>query len=132
MVIDSSALVAIMLGEPSRAALITEVVRGETVIAAPSLLETHMVLKMHFGDATGSQISQTLREFDIQVVEFTPDQAVVATRAFDEFGKGRHPASLNFGDCIAYALAKTTHQRLLFVGQDFSQTDVRPALVLTD
>lgn len=130
MVIDSSALVAIMLGEPSRAALITEVVRGETVIAAPSLLETHMVLKKHFGDATADQIGRALDEFGIQVVEFTPEQAVVAARAFDQYGEGRHPASLNFGDCIAYALAKSTHQRLLFVGQDFAQTDVRPALIM--
>jgi len=131
MVIDSSALVAIMLGEPSRAALITEVVRGETVIAAPSLLETHMVLKKHFGDATADQIGMALVAFGIQVVQFTPEQAGVAARAFDQYGKGRHPASLNFGDCIAYALAKSTHQRLLFVGQDFAQTDVRPALIFT-
>jgi ribonuclease VapC len=130
MVIDSSALVAIMLGEPSRAALITEVVRGETVIAAPSLLETHMVLKKHFGDVTGAQIDQALHEFGIKVVNFTPEHAVVAARAFEEYGKGRHPASLNFGDCIAYALAKSTRQRLLFVGQDFALTDVRSALIL--
>lgn len=130
MVIDSSALVAIMLGEPSREALITEVVRGETVIAAPSLVESHMVLKKHFGDSTADQIGRALDEFGIQVVEFTPEHAVFAARAFDEYGKGRHPASLNFGDCIAYALAKCTHQRLLFVGQDFAQTDVRPALIM--
>lgn len=132
MVIDTSALVAILLGEPQRALLLTEIVRQETVIAAPSLLETHMVMKKHRGEATETEIADALNQFGILVVEFTPEHARVATRAFDQYGKGRHPAGLNFGDCIAYALAKSMRQKLLFVGEDFLQTDVRPALVLAE
>lgn len=128
MVIDTSALVAILLGEPQRASLLAEVVRGETVIAAPSLLETYMVMKKHLGDETETQILRALSEFGIQVEEFTPEHALAAARAFDQYGKGQHPASLNFGDCISFALARTRHQRLLFVGEDFLLTDVRAAL----
>lgn len=130
MVVDTSALVAVLLEEPLADTIGPLLLGASPIIAAPNYLEAHMVLSKHYGVRTGAILQARLAQLGIKVVEFTPEHAVVAAQAFEEFGKGRHPASLNFGDCIAYALAKTTHQRLLFVGQDFSQTDVRPALIL--
>lgn len=131
MILDASALVAILIEEPSKERLIAEVLDNETFISAPTLLETYMVLKKYLGDATESELARTLNELGVRVVDFTAEQAVFAARAFDQYGKGRHPAALNFGDCIAYAVAKSSNQKLLFVGSDFSQTDVSPALTLS-
>ncbi|MFZ4507783.1 MAG: type II toxin-antitoxin system VapC family toxin [Fimbriimonas sp.] len=128
MVIDTSAVVAILLREPTRADLLAKVVTNTTSIAAPSVLETYMVMRRHLGASTESTILAELERWRITIVDFTPEHAIEATRAFDQFGKGRHPAGLNFGDCIAYALAKVSHQTLLFVGDDFRLTDIRPAL----
>ncbi|CAN1492607.1 vapC tRNA(fMet)-specific endonuclease VapC [Fimbriimonadaceae bacterium] len=130
MVVDTSALVAVLLEEPLADTIGPLLLGSAPIIAAPNYLEAHMVLAKHYGVRTADILQQRLAQLGITVVEFTPEQAVVAARAFDQYGKGRHPASLNFGDCIAYALAKSTHQRLLFVGQDFAQTDVRAALMM--
>jgi ribonuclease VapC len=128
MILDASALVAILMEEPSKERLIAEVLDNETFISAPTLLETYMVLKKYLGDATESELTRVLHHLGVEVVDFTADQVALAARAFDSYGKGRHPAALNFGDCIAYAVAKSTSQKLLFVGNDFGQTDVSPAL----
>ncbi len=131
MILDASAMVAILMEEPSKERLIAEVLDNETFISAPTLLETYMVLKKYLGDATELELARTLNELGVRVVDFTAEQAMFAARAFDRYGKGRHPAALNFGDCIAYAVAKSTNQKLLFLGNDFSQTDVSSALTLS-
>ena len=127
MVVDTSALVAILLNEPLADALGPIVLANDAVIAAPNYLEAHMVLKKHFGERTDFVLESRCRDLDVRVVEYTPEHALAAARAFDTYGKGRHPAGLNFGDCIAYAVAEVMHQTLLYVGDDFSLTDIRPA-----
>lgn len=124
MVLETSAFVAILQFEPERAALLGKLVPSGAIMAAPSALEAHMVLRKHYGDRTADVIRGKLVELGIAVVPFAPEHVEEATRAFDRYGKGRHPAGLNFGDCIAYALAKVSGRPLLFVGDDFSKTDV--------
>ncbi len=125
MVIDSSALVAIMRAEPERVSFLRAIERATVrKIAAPTLLETSMVL-------VGRQVPEILLELDallrasaIELVPFTPAHALAAREAFLRYGKGRHHAALNFGDCITYATAKLAAMPLLFKGGDFALTDV--------
>lgn len=129
MVIDSSALIAIVTGEPERRAFIEAVAAADTrLVAAPTVLETSIVLLSRAGEAR----LQDLRDFStraaVETVTFGPEHVELALDAFRRFGKGRHPAGLNFGDCFAYALAKATGEPLLFKGDDFSRTDVKRAL----
>ena len=128
MVIDTSAILGILLAEAdaSRYAQAIEAA-PERKMSAASLLEAAIVIDNR-GDALAS------REFDlfisragIEVEPVTFEQVRIARAAYRDFGKGRHPAGLNFGDCFAYALAKTLDQPLLFKGADFAMTDVRIA-----
>lgn len=127
MIVDTSALIAIILLEPEADLLGPKILSGAASMAAPNLLEAHMVLRKHHGDRTAEVLDREIRDLGIQVVPFLPEHAKAATQAFDRYGKGHHPAGLNFGDCIAYGLAKTSGQPLLFVGNDFSKTDVKVA-----
>lgn len=127
MIVETSALVAVILLEPSADVLGPKILATKAVMAAPSCLEAYMVLKKHLGEATERILGEHLRDLGIEVVAFGPEHLVEATRAFDRFGKGNHPAKLNFGDCIAYALAQVSGEPLLFVGDDFAKTDVRAA-----
>lgn len=86
-----------------------------------------MVIRPPLGEQAQEILELKLRELDINIVPFTPEHATEATRAFDRFGKGNHPAKPNFGDCVAYALAKVSGQARPFVGDDFAKTDVRAA-----
>ena len=128
MVIDSSALVAIALDEPERLpfslAIASDPVR---LVSAPTLLEATMVLISRRGDAASDELRVFVQRLEIGVEPFTAPQLDVAAQAFRRFGKGRHPAGLNFGDCIAYALAKATGEPLLYKGDDFSRTDIKSA-----
>jgi len=126
MVGDTSALVAILLNEPLSDTLGPIIFGNDAVMAAPNFLEACMVLKKHYGDQTGFLLDQRSKDLEIRVVEFTAEHAFAATRAFDTYGKCRHPAGINLGDYIAYGLAKVTHQPLLYVGDEFSLTDIRP------
>ena len=128
MVVDTSALVAIILGEPQAEQFGALVMESEAVISAPNVLEAHKVLKKYFGDDTHRIIASYLSKLNIGILPFGEQHATEATRAFDRFGKGRHPAALNFGDCMAYALAKVSGQPLLFAGADFAGTDIPAAL----
>ena len=127
LIIDTSAFVSVILLEPGSDVLGPQMLATRAFMAAPSVLEAHMVLKKHLGEDTSRILREKIREFDIEVVPFTPEHTNEAARAFDRFGKGRHPAGLNFGDCVSYALAQVSGQALLFVGDDFSKTDVRIA-----
>jgi ribonuclease VapC len=125
MVIDTSALLAILNNEPERRSFNEAIEAAESVsLSAATFVETSIVIEARFGAEGARDLDHFLSLSSIQVREVDADQAYVARRAFTEFGKGRHPAGLNFGDCFSYALAKVRGERLLFKGSDFSQTDV--------
>ena len=130
IVCDSSPLVAIFLGENDADSYIAAMSKSDNiVIGAPNKLEVSMVMGGRFGLAGINEVQLFLEINNIKVLSWTDELANTAARAFLRFGKGRnHPAKLNFGDCMAYALAKSLNAPLLFKGKDFAQTDVRSAL----
>lgn len=127
MIIDSSAICAILLEEP-------EGPRFEDVLAdadilrmsAFNLFETAIVMESRAGPLGADRLDALIEEVSIEIVPVTPEQVTVARHAWREFG-GNHPAALNLGDCLAYALAEMTGEPLLYKGQDFPHTDIRPA-----
>lgn len=128
MVVDTSALLAILNDEPERRTFNEAIEAAESVsLSAATLVETSIVIEARFGAEGVRDLDHFLGLAAIKVREVDADQAFVARRAFTEFGKGRHPAGLNFGDCFSYALAKVRGERLLFKGNDFAQTDVESA-----
>ena len=125
MVIDTSALLAALLQEPDagHGALALEASLS-SMLSAASLLEASIVIESRKGEAGGREVDLLIYRGGIEVVGVDQDQAETARAAWRRFGKGRHPAGLNYGDCFAYALAKSRHLPLLFRGDDFSQTDI--------
>lgn len=125
MTIDTSAILAILFDEPERAALVDMIESdAERVMSAVSVLEAAMVLEGRGGDDRGTDLDLFLKRASIKIVPFDQEQLTLARRAFRRFGKGRHRAGLNFGDCAAYALAQCSGEPLLFKGDDFAATDV--------
>lgn len=125
MTIDTSAILAILFDEPERAALVDMIESdAERVMSAVSVLEAAMVLEGRGGDDRGTDLDLFLKRASIKIVPFDQEQLTLARRAFRRFGKGRHRAGLNFGDCAAYALAQWSGEPLLFKGDDFAATDV--------
>jgi ribonuclease VapC len=130
MVIDSSALVAVLLGEPETERLTTALAADPVrCISALSVLETSIVLYRRKGAEAVAELDALLADLSIEIVPFDALQARAARVAYERFGKGLHPASLNLGDCCSYALASIRKQPLLYKGDDFPQTDL-PAVVL--
>lgn len=128
MIVDPSALVAILLEEPEGHRLDEAILDADRCsISAASLLEVSMVLFSRRGTMAWADLDLQIYRFGIQIVPFTESQALIAREAFRRYGKGRHPAGLNFGDCISYALARETGEELLFKGVDFGLTDVAVA-----
>jgi ribonuclease VapC len=128
MIVDASALVAILLEEPEGHLLDRAILAAETrSMSAASLLEASMVVSSRKGEAALVDLDLQIYRFGIRVVSFTESQARIAREAFRRYGKGRHPAQLNFGGCMSYALAKETGEELLFKGADFGQTDIAVA-----
>ena len=129
MVVDTSALVAVLLGESDAGrfarALADAPVR---LLSAVSRVELSFVIEGRKGETGRADVDLLLRDGGFDIVSVTPQQAEIAVDAFRRFGRGRHPASLNIGDCFSYALAAATDHTLLFKGGDFSRTDIRPAL----
>ncbi len=129
MVIDSSAFVAIILGEPERLpfsqAIVSQPVR---LASAATLLETTMVVLGRKGESGVAELQAFIQSTSIETAPFTAAHLDSAVDAFRRFGKGRHAAGLNFGDCFSYALAKATGEPLLFKGEDFALTDVKRAV----
>ncbi len=125
MIIDTSAIVAILAGE-SEAAYFAQLIESDACprVGAPTLLEATLVLTRWFGDGAAATLDAFVRESGAEIVPFDLPQLRLAQAAYSRFGKGRHPASLNFGDCMSYALAQACGEQLLFKGQDFTQTDV--------
>ena len=125
MVIDSSALVAIFLGESDRQLLLDLIMAAETrLISAASVVEAGIVLETRRGEEAGREFDLFLIRVNIEIVPVDAEQSDLARSAWRHYGKGRHPAGLNFGDCFAYALAKSHGQTLLAKGDDFAQTDI--------
>jgi ribonuclease VapC len=125
MVLDTSAIVAVVLKEPGHERLAMLIDQAEEVlVAAPSVLEAGMVLSSRMRQDARPIIEVLLRQVRATVVPFEHDHAWAATGAFLRFGRGRHIAALNFGDCITYALASLTGQPLLYIGDEFGKTDI--------
>lgn len=125
MVIDTSALIAILLDEPERRAF-NEKIEADPrrLISAVSFVEASLVIETRVGEAGGRELDLFLHRAGVETVAVDGDQAEIARRAFRRYGRGRHPAGLNFGDCFAYALMKATGEPLLFKGDDFGRTDI--------
>ena len=129
MVIDTSALVAILFAEPDAELFETAIVATPVrLISAATLIETGIVVEARYGEEGGRELDLLAYKAALEIVPVTAEQVGLARQAFRRFGKGRHRAGLNFGDCFAYALAKGRGQPLLFKGQDFTRTDVRSVL----
>jgi ribonuclease VapC len=129
MVVDTSALLAIFLAEPERREFLELITQAETrCISAANALETGIVLEARRGEAAGREFDLFLHHAKFDVVSVDSEQMEIARLAWRKYGRGRHPAGLNFGDCFAYALAKAMGQPILFKGDDFKQTDLLPVL----
>lgn len=128
MVLDTSALVAVLFDEPERETFVELIQSAERrLISAGTLVESSIVIEARRGEAAGRELDLLLHRADVAVVPVDADQAEVARAAWRRFGKGRHPAALAFGDCFSYALAAVSGEPLLFKRDDFSQTDITPA-----
>jgi ribonuclease VapC len=128
MILDTSALSAIFFGEPERHVYTKMIHDADRCrMSAANFVELAMVIEGQLGPEAGRQCDMFFRRADIVIEPVTVEQAHLARQGFLDFGKGRHPAALNFGDCFAYALAKATGEPLLYKGMDFSKTDVRAA-----
>lgn len=126
MVVDTSALLAIFLSEPERGQFLDKIIQNQTrLISAANVLETGIVLEARKGEAAGREFDLFLVRVDLQIVSVDAEQVDIARSAWRKYGKGRHPAGLNFGDCFAYALAKISGEPLLAKGRDFSLTDAQ-------
>jgi len=126
MVIDTSALLAILLGEPERQRFLEAITEAEARrISAANALETGIVLEARRGEAAGREFDLFLHQAKVEVVSVDAEQVDIARLAWRKYGKARHPAGLNFGDCFAYALAKWLGEPLLAKGNDFAQTDIK-------
>lgn len=125
MVIDSSVLMAILLGEPDRERYKRAInAAPRRLVSTMTKLESGIVMVGRFGPTGSRYLDDLLRDIAAVIVPFTDDQADIARDAFIRYGKGRHKAGLNFGDCASYALAKAEAEPLLFKGTDFGATDV--------
>lgn len=128
MVIDSSALISVLLKENGWEALVDKMTAApQLLIGAPTALESCIVLASRLPELTPEDFREFLEEYGVKIVPFLEAHAEVAQVAYQSYGKGRHPASLNFGDCLTYAIAKHARLPLLFTGDDFSKTDLPAA-----
>jgi ribonuclease VapC len=129
MVVDTSALLAIFLAEPERKQFLDVITQGDIrCISAANVLEAGIVLEARRGEAAGREFDLFLNQAKLEVVPVDSDQIDIARVAWRKYGRGRHPAGLNFGDCFAYALAKAMGEPILFKGDDFTHTDLSPAI----
>jgi ribonuclease VapC len=132
MMIDASAIVAILNAEPDASALAAAIEDAKAPYTSPIAIYEATVALMRENQWTGEEAGAVVREFmdaaSIKVVLISESIAASAVRAFEQFGKGRHPAQLNMGDCFAYAAARAYRAALLFKGNDFTRTDLKNAL----
>ena len=125
MVIDTSVLVAVLFGEPE-AEHFAEAIAADSVrlISTASVLEASLVVESELDEAGSRELDLLLLKAAIETVPFNAEQLAIARDAWRRYGKGRHTAGLNYGDCFSYALSQATGEALLFKGGDFSQTDI--------
>ena len=129
MIIDTSALLAILFAEPDASVYATAIAQAKPCkISAATFVEVAIVVEAQTKDGGPRQLDAFMRRAGIEIEPVTEEQAHIARQAYSDFGKGRHRAGLNFGDCFSYALSKATGYPLLFKGDDFSKTDIPPAL----
>ena len=129
MILDSSAVLVILRAEAGQRSFVEAVVDAERrAISAANWFEAAIVIDSRGNDLARADFDQFFEEYAVEIVSVTPALARRARAAYATYGKGRHPAGLNFGDCFAYALAKITGEPLLFKGEDFKKTDILPAL----
>ncbi len=129
MVLDTSAVIAIILREPEADQFEAAIDRHSTLrISASSVLESAIVLRQRFGEDGVRNLDRLLAKIRVTIEPFDMQQLAWARHALETYGRGRHPAKLNFGDCFTYALAKSTGEPLLFKGSDFSLTDLKSAV----
>jgi ribonuclease VapC len=125
LILDSSVIVAIVLQEAGWEGLVSRLAGEPTIgVGAPTLTETAIVLTARLGKSAGPLLARFIQESNLTIVPFTDEHWRAATDAYVRFGKGRHPASLNFGDCLTYAVARLAGQPLLCRGTDFEKTDL--------
>ena len=125
MIVDSSALIAVIREEPSAPALLDHFAEADRLeVGAPTLLEAGIVLVARLGPAGRTLLVRFCDELGIATIDFSGLHWPTALDAFQLFGKGRHPAALNFGDCMTYAIAAHAKRPLLCTGDDFTQTDL--------
>lgn len=129
MIVDTSALLAILQAEPE-SRLFAEAIEAVSrpTLSVVSFVEASMVLDTRHGAEGRDRLDRVIRESRMEIAPVDLEQAQIAREAFRDFGKGRHPARLNFGDCFAYALARQRGEPLLFKGDDFARTDIRSAV----
>ncbi len=129
MVVDASAVLAILFNEPERDAFATALADADVrLMSCVNALETAVVVASRKGPHGAREFDLLLHRAEFELVAFTADHLRLARDAYERYGRGRHPAGLNLGDCCAYALARHTGEPLLFKGADFVRTDVAPAL----
>ena len=130
MVIDTSALVSLVASEATAGQVESALLAGnDRQISTATRVELGIVIEARFGPAGTVLLSELLDRLQVRTVDLDERQSVLAIGAWRRYGKGRHPAGLNYGDCFSYALAKHVDAPLLFVGDDFSRTDIRSALL---
>jgi ribonuclease VapC len=128
MILDTSALVAVLYGEPEARDFVERIRAADVCrISVANHVELSMVIETQLGPNGARQADAFLRRAGVVVEPVTIEQGDLARQAFLDFGKGRYKAGLNFGDCFAYALARATGEALLFKGDDFALTDIRRA-----
>jgi ribonuclease VapC len=128
IVLDASAVVAILLGEEEATDFSKIVASEPCLLGAPTLVEALIVLEKHLGDEANRFVWRFVSAYGVTILPFDAAMSEAATQAFRHYGKGHgHPARLNFGDCLAYAVAKRHALPLLFKGNDFVHTDIEPA-----
>jgi len=129
VILDTSALVAILVREPGFEKLLDRIATAPAIaIGTPTLLECTMVMASRLAQDPRVVIAAVIKKMNAQIVPFTDEHYDAAVEAFLRFGRGRHPAGLNFGDCMSYAVAAVAGLPLLFTGSDFARTDITAAL----
>ena len=128
MIVDSSAILSIVFREKRSERLLQKLVSADAVgIGTPTLTETSIVIRAQLGVAPEPILDAFVRDFQVTIVDFLEVHWREASVAYSRFGKGRHPAALNFGDCMSYAVAVVADAPLLYVGNDFNKTDIAAA-----
>lgn len=125
MILDTSAIVELILGHPEAARVREALTTADALgVAAPTLAEASIVLRVRLGRDPDHLLRALLDAYHVEIIPFGHRHRLEASRAFARYGKGRHPAPLNFGDCLTYAAARLAGRPLLFVGDDFAKTDL--------